>query len=109
MSDKHIYKVQFVNRDEVYEVYVKSVYQGDMYGFVVLEGFVFGEKSAIVVDPTEDKLRTEFDGVDCSFVPMHEIIRIDRVLKRGTAKIISKDDSGAGKSKVASLYAPEKK
>ncbi len=110
MSEKHIYKVVFVNREEVYEVYVNSVYQGDMYGFVVLEDFVFGEKSAIVVDPTEEKLRAEFEGVDRSFVPMHEIIRIDRVKKRGTAKIISTTkDSGAANSKVSSLYTPEKK
>lgn len=110
MSEKHIYKVVFVNREEVYEVYVNSVYQGDMYGFVVLEDFVFGEKSAIVVDPTEEKLRAEFEGVERSFVPMHEIIRIDRVKKRGTAKIISAPkDSGAANSKVSSLYTPEKK
>ncbi|NOR68753.1 MAG: DUF1820 family protein [Methylomarinum sp.] len=27
-----MYKVVFVNREQVYEVYAKSVYQGDMYG-----------------------------------------------------------------------------
>jgi len=108
MSEKTIYKVVFINREQVYEVYAKSVYQGEMYGFVVVEDFIFGEKSAIVVDPSEDKLRTEFEGVNRSFIPMHEIIRIDQVKRRGTAKIISNKNASGTKSNVASLYNPQK-
>ncbi len=109
MSEKHIYKIIFLNRDQVYEVYAKNVYQGDMYGFVIIEDFLFGEKSAIVLDPSEDKLRSEFEGVQRSFVPMHEVIRIDQVKRRGVAKIVSADGLTAGKGNVASLYAPDKK
>ncbi len=110
MSEKHIYKIIFVNRDQVYEVYAKNVYQGDMYGFVIIEDFLFGEKSSIVVDPSEDKLRNEFEGVNRSFVPMHEVIRIDQVKRRGVAKILSTDGASAsGKNNVASLYGPENK
>ena len=106
MSDKHIYKVVFYNQEQVYEVYVKHVFQGDMYGFVIVEDFVFGEKSSIVVDPSEEKLKAEFEGVNRSFIPMHEVIRIDQVKKRGTPKILSaKKESG----NVANLYSPEKK
>ncbi len=108
MSEKFIYKVVFINRDQVYEVYAKSVYQGEMYGFVVVEDFVFGEKSSIVVDPSEDKLRTEFEGVNRSFIPMHEIIRIDQVKRRGIAKIITNKTTSESKSNVAALYSPEK-
>ena len=109
MSEKHVYKVVFINKDEVYEVYAKSVYQGDMYGFVIVEDFVFGEKSAIVIDPGEEKLRTEFEGVKRSFIPMHEIIRIDQVKSRGIAKIVSSDQSSKSVGNVSSLYVPEKK
>ena len=109
MSEKHIYKIVFVNREQVYEVYAKSVYQGDMYGFVIVEDFVFGEKSTIVLDPSEDKLRTEFEGVKRSFIPMHEIVRIDQVERRGTAKIISDKQSSKSAGNVSSLYVPEKK
>ncbi len=109
MSEKHIYKIVFVNREQVYEVYAKSVYQGDMYGFVIVEDFVFGEKSTIVLDPSEDKLRTEFEGVERSFIPMHEIVRIDQVERRGTAKIISDKQSSKSAGNVSSLYVPEKK
>jgi hypothetical protein len=107
MSEKLIYKVIFINHDEVYEIYAKSVYEGDMYGFLVIEDFIFGEKSAILLDPSEEKLKTEFEGVSRTFIPMHEIIRIDQVQKRGIAKIVTplKDIS----NNVSTLYTPEKK
>ncbi len=109
MSEKHIYKVVFFNRDQVYEIYAKSVYQGDMYGFVIVEEFVFGEKSAIVLDPSEEKLRTEFEGVKRSFIPMHEIVRIDQVERRGVAKIVSSDKAAKSTGNISSLYVPDKK
>jgi hypothetical protein len=110
MSEKHIYKVVFVNQDQVYEVYVESVYQGELYGFVIIEDFVFGEKSSIVVDPTEEKLRLEFEGVSRSFIPVHKIVRIDQVKKRGTAKIVGiTKEVGDNASKVASLFTPDRK
>lgn len=109
MAEKHVYKIVFVNREQVYEVYAKSVYQGDMYGFVIVEDFIFGEKSSIVLDPSEEKLRTEFEGVKRSFIPMHEIIRIDQVERRGTSKIISDKQSSKLTGNVSSLYVPEKK
>jgi hypothetical protein len=109
MSDKYLYKVTFFNQDQVYEIYVKHVYQGDLYGFVIVEDFVFGEKSAIVVDPSEEKLRNEFEGVSQSFIPIHEIIRIDQVEKRGAAKIIAGNKSSSGSSKVSKIYQPDGK
>ncbi len=45
MAEKHIYKVTLVNHEQIFEVYVKSVYQGELYGFVVIEDFVFDEKT----------------------------------------------------------------
>jgi hypothetical protein len=109
MSEKPIYKVTLVNHEQIYEVYVKKVYQSDLYGFVVIEDFIFGEKSAIVVDPTEEKLRIEFEGVDRSFIPAHKIIRIDQVKQHGKAKIIANTkNQGDNISKVSMLYKPDK-
>ena len=83
----HIYRILFHSRGKIYEVYAHSIYQSDLYGFIEIEDYLFGEKSQMVIDPSEDKLRTEFDSVQRSFVPMHSIIRIDEVEKEGTAKI----------------------
>jgi hypothetical protein len=84
---KSIYKVSFINQGKVYEVFAQKVYQGDLYGFVILEQLIFGERSTVVVDPGEERLKSEFESVRRSFVPMHAIIRIDEVEKEGVAKI----------------------
>lgn len=107
MTEKYIYKVSFINKEQIYEIYAKSVYQGDMHGFVIVEDFIFGEKSAIVLDPSEEKLRSEFEEIKRSFIPMHEIIRIDEVARRGVAKIISKHPAGKSADNVFSLYSPK--
>lgn len=82
-----MYRVVFVNHTKVYELYAKAIYQSDMYGFIEVEDFVFGEKSQMIVDPGEEKLRNEFAGVQRTYVPMHNVLRIDEVEKEGAAKI----------------------
>ncbi|MCK5897525.1 MAG: DUF1820 family protein [Methylococcales bacterium] len=107
MSETYIYKVIFFNRDEIYEIYARNVYEGDMYGFIIIEEFVFGEQSALLIDPAEEKLRKEFESVHRTFIPIHEIIRIDQVKKRGSAKISSAPKKSSGN--VSTLYSPSKK
>ncbi|MBT7335677.1 MAG: DUF1820 family protein [Gammaproteobacteria bacterium] len=90
MSDREpqsIYRVLFHNQGEVYELYARSIYQSELYGFVEIEDYTFGTRSKMLIDPTEDRLRNEFDGVQRSFIPMHSIVRIDEVEKEGIAKI----------------------
>lgn len=84
---KTLYKVRFINGDKVYELYARHVYQGDLYGFVAVEDLVFGETSSVVVDPQEEKLKSEFEGVKQTLIPMHAVLRIDQVKKQGVAKI----------------------
>jgi len=84
---KHIYRVTYVNRDKVYELFCEKVYSADMWGFIVLEDFVFGSKTDVLIDPAEEKLKQQFDGVERSFVPLQAIIQIDQVEKRGTPRI----------------------
>ncbi len=86
-NDERLYRVNFVNQDKVYEVYVRHVYQSDMWGFIQLEEFVFGNRSDLLVDPGEDKLKQEFADVNTCYVPMQAIIRIDEVKREGVAKI----------------------
>jgi hypothetical protein len=87
MGWSSMYKVVFHNQNEVFELYVEQIYQSDMYGFIEVEEYIFGERSGILIDPSEEKLKNEFTGVKRSFIPMHAIIRIDEVEKRGAAKI----------------------
>lgn len=87
MARAPIYKVIFYNQGQIFEVYARQIYQSDLYGFIELEELVFGERSQMVVDPSEEKLKSEFDGVDRTYVPMHAIVRIDEVAKEGIGKI----------------------
>lgn len=89
MSDnpRQMFRVLFLNQGQVYELYARAIFQSDLYGFVEIEDYVFGSRSQLVVDPTEDRLRNEFEGVQRSFIPLHTIIRIDEVEKEGVAKI----------------------
>lgn len=98
-----IYKVIFLNQNKVYELYVRAIYQSEMYGFIEVEEFVFGELSQLIVDPGEEKLKTEFSGVSRSYIPMHSIIRIDEVEKEGTGKIV---DAAGGSSNVSAFPLP---
>lgn len=108
MTDTLLYRVVFVNQQQVYELYAKRVYQADLFGFVVIEDFVFGENSAIVIDPAEEKLKIEFEGIKRSYVPMHEIVRIDQVERRGTAKILPLDRDAGLSGKVTRFVYPDK-
>ncbi len=84
---KSIYKVIFINQGKVYEVFARQVYQAELYGFVAIEELIFGERTSVVVDPSEERLKTEFGSVTRTLIPMHAVIRIDQVKKEGTAKI----------------------
>ena len=87
-----IYRVKFLNQGSVYEMYAKQIYQSELYGFIEIEEFIFGERSQVLVDPSEEKLKAEFEGVLRSFVPVGAIIRIDEVKQEGVAKMLSASD-----------------
>ncbi len=89
MANQPVYKVIFQNGNQVFEVFARQIYQSDMWGFIEVEEFVFGERSQILVDPGEEKLKNEFSGVKRSYIPMQAIIRIDEVDKEGSSKVSS--------------------
>jgi hypothetical protein len=90
LSDR-IYRISFINQDKIYEIFANQVYESDLYGFVVVEEIVFGTQSSVVIDPGEERLKTEFDAVKRSFIPIHSVIRIDEVEKPGVSKIHALD------------------
>ena len=92
MSEDVIYRVTFASLGEIYEVYARSVAQGGLLGFVELGELVFGEKTQVVVDPSEERLQREFSGVSRTYLPMHSVLRIDQVTKQGTARIRDADN-----------------
>lgn len=93
-THESIYKVIFLNQGKVYEIYARSVDQGSLFGFIEVEQWLFGERSTVVVDPSEESLKNEFAGVRRTYIPLHAVVRIDEVEKPGTARIVRGDKEG---------------
>ena len=96
MAKKSIYRVIFHSQSNVYELYAREVTQGAMYAFVEIGDIIFGERSKLVLDPSDEKLKTEFSGVRRTYIPLHAVIRIDQVEKEGRAKILPGGDTATG-------------
>ena len=100
-----MFKVLFLNQGKVYEIYAKSVSHGALFGFIEAEELVFDTRSSVVVDPSEEKIKTEFEGVKRTYLPMHAILRIDEVDKQGTSKITATDGDNVTQFPVP-VYTP---
>jgi hypothetical protein len=109
--DRRIYKVLFANEGEIFEIYCEGVSQSSLFGFIELEGFLFGEKTQTVIDPAEERLKSLFDAVSRTYVPMHAIVRIDEVEKSGAATVheAPTDKSGKILTLPSPLYTPGKR
>ncbi|MDO6682247.1 MULTISPECIES: DUF1820 family protein [unclassified Oceanobacter] len=86
-----VYRVVFLQQAEVFEIYARYIYPSDLYGFVEIEQLLFGERSQVVVDPGEERLKNTFADVKRTFIPMHAVIRIDEVSKEGTPTVTKTD------------------
>lgn len=100
--ERRLYRVSFLSQGQVYELYARKVAQGGLLGFVEVEGVLFGQKTTLVVDPSEERLKLEFDGVKRFYVPIHSVLRIDEVDKPGPGRI---SEAGKG-SNVAAFPMP---
>jgi hypothetical protein len=106
---KRVFKVIFLSQGQVYEVYAKSVSQGALFGFVEIEGVLFGERATVVVDPSEEHLKREFEGVERTYIPMHAVVRIDEVEKRGQAKVHALGEAAKVTPLPAPIYTPARR
>ena len=105
MSKKNLFRVVFMSQGQVYEIYAREVGHGEMFGFIEIEELVFGERTTVVVDPSEEKIKSEFEHVKRTYLPMHSIIRIDEVEKQGPSKI-SKLEGGNVAQFPMPIYTP---
>jgi hypothetical protein len=93
-SSKHVYRVVFHSQGKLYELHAREVSQSSLYAFVEVADIIFGERSGVLVDPSEERLKSEFSGVSRTYIPIHAVVRIDEVEKGGVNKItaLSSDD-----------------
>ena len=93
MNHRKVYRISFYNQGDIYELHAREVRQGDLYAFIEISDIIFGERSSIVVDPSEERLKSEFEGVTRTHIPLQAVIRIDEVEREGSNKIIAADGS----------------
>ncbi|OUU79761.1 MAG: hypothetical protein CBC38_04640 [Gammaproteobacteria bacterium TMED78] len=105
MSSKAIYKIIFMNQGKVFEIYARSVSHGGMLGFIEIEELIFGTRSSVVVDPSEEKIQSEFSGVNRTYIPMHSVVRIDEVEKQGTSKVTNAESGNVAQFPMP-MYTP---
>ena len=82
-----LYRIAFLNHGKVYELFCSGVNTSHLLGFVEVSGLAFDEKDSLVIDPTEEKMRDEFEGVEVLHLPMHSVLRVEQVKKKGQAVI----------------------
>lgn len=100
-----LYKISFHNQGKVYELYCRKVSGSELaYGFIEVSELVFETGDSVVIDPTEERLREEFADVDVLHLPMHSVIRVEQVRKRGTCVI--RDSSSGEKVTPLPLDGP---
>ena len=106
MAASHIFKVMFVNQGKVYEIYARKVGHGAMFGFIEVEELVFGERSTVVLDPGEERIKSEFAGVKRTYLPLHSVLRIDEVKKQGVSKITTFEGANVAQFPVPLYSSP---
>jgi hypothetical protein len=109
MSSKNIFRISFTSAGKGYEIFAGKVVQADLYGFVQVENILFGERSSVVVDPSEEQLKNEFGNVKRLLIPFHAIHRIDEVERAGKAKIVALAGSDSALPPHLPPRMPEKK
>ncbi len=92
-DNEKLYRIAFLNHGKVYEIFCSGVCTSGLMGFIEASGLQFEDKDSLVVDPTEEKMRDEFDGVEILHLPMHSVLRVEQVKKKGPA-IIRDRESG---------------
>jgi len=95
----------FVNQGKVYEICARKVSHGNLFGFIEVEELVFGERSTVVVDPAEEKIKAEFNEVKRTYLPLHSVLRIDEVKKQGVSKIVALEGSNVSQFPMP-IYPP---
>ena len=83
-----LYRVTFLSAGKTIELYAREVSSSGLWGFIEVGGLVFASAGdAMVIDPTEERLREEFAGTRRLHLPMHSVVRVEEVEKRGICRV----------------------
>ena len=55
--------------------------------FITITDLVFEVNSGVVIDPTEERLKSEFEGVRTLHIPIQNVLKIEEVEQKKSCKI----------------------
>jgi len=87
MTDNRLYKIVFLNNGKVYELFSEGVSTSGLWGFIEVSDLVFDTAEGLVVDPTEEKMRQEFESARVLHLPIQSVLRVEEVEQRGQCLI----------------------
>ncbi|GAB4180029.1 MAG: DUF1820 family protein [Wenzhouxiangellaceae bacterium] len=102
-----MYKLVFHNQGKVYELFAERVESSQLYGFIEARKLLFEPASKLVVDPAEERMREEFADTEVLMLPMHAVIRVEQVRRKGSCAI--RDRSGGDNVTMLPLDGPGRK
>jgi hypothetical protein len=83
----------------------RHVGSGALWGFTEVGELVFDVHDGVVIDPTEERLRDEFGNTRVLHLPMHSIVRVEEVERKGQSAI---RDATTGEKVVTPFPLPAK-
>jgi hypothetical protein len=87
MASKQLFRVAFLNHGKVWELYCQAVVSSGLWGFLEISDIVFDAGDAVVIDPVEEKMRDELGDVEVLHLPMHSVLRVEQVRRKGQSVI----------------------
>lgn len=86
-----LYKVKFLQQNEVVELVVRYISEESLMGFIELEEIVF--QSGKETHFTRDEYKEEFSGLDRCYLPLHTLLRIDELNNSSSSSTKDKVDN----------------
>jgi hypothetical protein len=87
MAEKRLYKIIFLNQGKVYELFGRKVESSGLWGFIEVSDLIFETGESLVVDPTEERMRQEFESARVLHLPIQSVLRVEEVDRRGPCLI----------------------
>lgn len=80
MSDRFLYHIYYTCLGAQRQVLAREMDTRNMLGFLSLSGIV-QPKPGIIISVADERIRTELAGVDRMMIPIHSVIRVDRIVE----------------------------
>ncbi len=103
MAQKQFFRIIFQSQNGVIELHVRQIYQSELCGFIEVEELIFKNRYPTFINLEKEKVKSIFDNVKRSFIPISAIIRIDELENNKEV-----EDSASLNSIVSFLHTKKK-